>query len=140
VREDDRVALGGVPPTLRALVSARLDRVPVPTRAILRSASVIGRTFGLDALSILADDPGLAPGLLDDAERLELITPLDPPGVASRRYSFAHMLFRDVAYAGVPKSERIRQHDALSRWIEARDPVDLGVAAHHAEQAYLWAV
>jgi class 3 adenylate cyclase len=141
VREDDRVALGGaVPPTLRALVSARLDRVPAPTRAILRSASVIGRTFGLDALSILTDDPGLAPGLLDDAEQLDLVAPLDPPGVASRRYSFAHMLFRDVAYAGVPKAERIRQHDVLSRWIEARAPVDLGVAAHHAEQAYLWAV
>jgi class 3 adenylate cyclase len=141
VREDDRVALGGaVPPTLRALVSARLDRVPAPTRAILRSASVVGRTFGLDALSVLTDDPARAPDLLDDAERLDLIAPLDPAGVVPRRYSFVHMLFRDVAYAGVPKAERIRQHDVLSRWIEARDVVDLGLAAHHAEQAYTWAV
>jgi class 3 adenylate cyclase len=137
LRDDDRAALGGtVPPTLRALIAARLDRVPAPTRAVLRAASVVGRTFALDTLSALTHDPARTVELLDEAERLDLVTALDPAGVIAQRYSFVHMLVRDVAYAGVPKTERVRQHDALSRWIEEREPVDLGVAAHHAEQSF----
>lgn len=140
VRDDDRAVLGGaVPPTLRALIAARLDRVPALTRSLLRSASVVGRTFATDALAALTGDHASLPALLDDAEGLDLISALDPAGVTARRYSFAHMLFRDVAYAGVPKAERIAQHDALARWIEAREPVDLGLAAHHAERAFVFA-
>ena len=137
LREGDQTAVGAaVPPTLRALIAARLDRIPLDTRRMLQAASVLGRTFGLDALAALgtaAPGPGT---LLEDAERLELVAPIDPAGVADRRFSFIHILYRDVAYAGLPKGERVSQHDRVSRWLEARDGDDVGVAAHHAEQAY----
>jgi hypothetical protein len=139
VREDDRVAFGGtVPPTLRALIAARLDRVPPETRVVLRAASVAGRTFTREALAAIIDEPRLAERLID-AERLEIIVPLDPSGIPQQRLSFVHVLFRDVAYAGVPKSDRVRQHDRLSRWLESSEPGDRALAAHHAEQAALLA-
>ena len=139
VREDDRVAFGAtVPPTLRALIAARLDRVPPETRAVLRAASVAGRTFTAEAVAAIIDEPRLAERLLD-AERLEIIVPLDPSGIPHRRLSFVHVLFRDVAYAGVPKGDRVREHDRLSRWLETSDPADRALAAHHAEQAALLA-
>lgn len=139
LREDDRSALGGaVPPTLRALIAARLDRVPAETRRLLLLASVIGRTFGLEALGALGVDAGKATGLLDDAERLELVRSLDPPGITDRRFTFAHVLYRDVAYAGLPKAARSEEHDHLSRLMESR-PSEIGVAAHHGEQAFLLA-
>lgn len=135
LRDDDQLALGGVvPPTLRALIAARLDRVPADTRSVLRTASVVGRVFTQPALAALSNDPQLVERL-DEAERLELVVALDPSGVTDRRFSFVHVLFCDVAYAGVPKSERIRQHDRLSRWIETATQPDLALAAHHAEQA-----
>ena len=135
LREDDHVVFAGaVPPSLRALIAARLDRVPPETRDVLRAASVVGRTFTADAVAALVDDARLGDRLVD-AERLEIIGALDPAGTAGQRLSFAHVLFRDVAYAGVPKSERIHQHDRLSRWLESTDEVDLALAAHHAEQA-----
>ncbi|MDP9319848.1 MAG: AAA family ATPase [Chloroflexota bacterium] len=139
LREDDGIAFGSaVPPTLRGLIAARLDRVPPETRAVLRAASVAGRTFTPEVLEAIIDEPRLAERLAD-AERLEIIVPLDPEGIAHQRLSFVHMLFRDVAYAGVPKGERVRQHDRLSRWLETSETADLALAAHHAEQAALLA-
>jgi hypothetical protein len=139
VREDDRVALGStVPPTLRALIAARLDRVPPDTRVVLRAASVCGRIFTYEAVAAIVDEPRLAERLID-AERLEIVVPLDPSGVPNQRLSFVHVLFRDVAYAGVPKGDRVRQHDRLSRWLETREAGDRALAAHHAEQAALLA-
>lgn len=123
LRDDDRSALGGaVPPTLRALITA----------------SVVGRTFGLETLGALGIDSGRAAALLEDAARLELVTPLDPVGITDRRFSFAHVLYRDVAYAGLPKADRSEDHDRLSRLLEGRGG-EVGVAAHHAEQAFLLA-
>ena len=139
LREDERIAVGGgVPPTLRGLIAARLDRVPPETRVVLRAASVAGRTFTPEVLAAIIDEPDLDMRLAD-AERLEIIVALDPRGTAHQRLSFAHMLFRDVAYAGVPKGERMRQHDRLSRWLETTETGDLALAAHHAEQAALLA-
>jgi class 3 adenylate cyclase len=135
LREDDRVIFAGtVPPTLRALIAARLDRVPPETRAILRAASVVGRMFTIEAVAALVEDPQLAERLTD-AEELEIVAALDPAGTVGQRLSFAHVLFCDVAYAGVPKSDRVKQHDRLSRWIESTEVADLALSAHHAEQA-----
>jgi len=64
---------------------------------------------------------------------------LDPDGITRQRLSFVHVLFRDVAYAGVPKGDRVRQHDRLSRWLETSEAGDLALAAYHAEQAALLA-
>jgi class 3 adenylate cyclase len=139
LREDGASAVGNaVPPTLRGLIAARLDRVPAETRAVLSAASVVGRAFTPEALAAIIDEPRLADRLAD-AERLEIVSTLDPSGTAHQRLSFAHMLFRDVAYAGVPKGERMRQHDRLSRWLETTEAGDLALAAHHAEQAALLA-
>jgi hypothetical protein len=139
LREDGATGVAStVPPTLRGLIAARLDRVPAETRAVLSAASVVGRTFTPEVLAAIIDEPRLADRLAD-AERLEIVSALDPSGTAHQRLSFAHMLFRDVAYAGVPKGERIRQHDRLSQWLERSETGDLALAAHHAEQAALLA-
>jgi len=140
LREDGATAAArsAVPPTLRGLIAARLDRLPAETRRVLSAASVVGRTFTPEVLAAIIDEPRLADRLAD-AERLEIVSTLDPSGTAHQRLSFAHMLFRDVAYAGVPKGERMRQHDRLAQWLETSETGDLALAAHHAEQAALLA-
>ena len=132
---DDSALTGTLPPTLRALIAARLDRVPGRVRELIRLASVVGRTFHRDDLVALGAGGDWLPMALEAAEELEIIQPAEAAPAEGGSYSFLHVLFRDVAYAGAPKGDRARQHEALSRWIEGGSRPDLALAAYHADQA-----
>ena len=132
---DEGATSAPIPPTLRALLAARLDRAPAETREVVRRASVVGRTFGRDALVALGSDGVTLERALADGLKRELIAPVDELD-APDRLGFVHVLLRDVAYASVPKGERSRYHDTLSRWIEGLSRGDTAMAAYHAEQAY----
>jgi predicted ATPase len=123
----DAASLRRVPVNLRALLGARIDALPVPARAALQVASVIGMTFspGLVAqlLGVPAADERLATlveaGIVDPAE----------PGADWR---FRHPLIRDVGYAGMLSSRRRELHARLADSLEARPvPPPIGQLAHH---------
>jgi class 3 adenylate cyclase len=111
-----------IPPTIQALLTARLDRLDEDDRAVLGRASVIGEVFYLDAVRTLSPEAerdgvdGRLRGLL----RRELVRPeaSDLPGVDA--YRFHHALLRDAAYAMVPKETRAEWHEALAGWLGAR--------------------
>jgi len=89
-----------VPPTIAALLSARLDRLAPEERAVAERASVVGRVF--DQLSVLALSPAEGrsdvPRNLVGLVRKELIRP-DRSGLAQGdAFRFRHMLIRDAAY------------------------------------------
>ena len=78
-REDGRWRIGDllsvrVPPTIEALIAARLDRLPPEERSVLETAAVMGKWFRQRGLAELAGDPAL-PELLDALVRKELIRP-----------------------------------------------------------------
>jgi predicted ATPase len=60
-----------VPPTIQALLAARLDRLDEIERVLLESASVVGKEFWLRAIVALGADPAGLPSLA----RKELISP-----------------------------------------------------------------
>jgi class 3 adenylate cyclase/tetratricopeptide (TPR) repeat protein len=132
-----------VPPSLQGLITARLDRVTPDVKRLLQAASIVGRLFSTTALAAIA---GTAPSadLLREAARRDLIVEADEraPG-EGRVHRFKHPLFRDVAYATIPKSERLRMHDSYARWLEAtlgeRAEEVREIVGYHAEQAYLYA-
>lgn len=127
-------AAASIPPTLHALLAARLDRLPRDERELLRRASVVGRVFGRDALAVLDLDPLRIDPSIDDAVARELLVAADP-AVTHRHWTFVHAVVRDVAYASLPKTERTTYHDRLSRWLESAAG-DRAVIAYHAERAY----
>ena len=45
-----------VPPTLHALVAARLDRLSATDRSILQDAAVLGQTFTVEALAAISGE------------------------------------------------------------------------------------
>ncbi len=97
-----------LPDTVEALVGARIDRLSAPDRALLRWASVLGPSFGSDALElVLADDPSAASDS-DAWDRLTEFVERDP-NVAGG-YRFRHALFRDAAYEGLPYRRRRELH------------------------------
>ena len=132
-----------LPPTLRGLITARLDRVAAPVKRLLQHASVAGRLFSTSALEAIG---GAAPEpeVLREAVRRDLLVEADEraPG-AGRVYRFRHALFREVAYSTVPKSDRARMHGSYLRWLGStlgeRAEEIVEILAFHAEQAFRYA-
>jgi class 3 adenylate cyclase/tetratricopeptide (TPR) repeat protein len=126
-RETGRTRAGGpdlvIPDTLQALVSARLDRLPAPAKRVLCRAAVVGKWFSRAAVAALAE-PGEPPpdADLDLLVRAGLIERL-PERLAGEqeRFAFHHALFREVAYALMPKAARSELHRRLADWL-AGDP------------------
>ncbi|MEA2555267.1 MAG: hypothetical protein QOI60_598, partial [Actinomycetota bacterium] len=94
-----------LPPTVQAVVAARIDALSPAARELVRRASVFPRgQFGLDELAIIVDP---AKVLLDEAAEEELLVPdEDRPGV----WRFRSDVLRDVAYESLAKRERQRLH------------------------------
>jgi len=132
-----------MPPNIHGLIAARIDRLSPGLRRLLQTAAVVGKVFWADALVAVLDDSDNE-AYLREAEDRELIVALAERGLSGGRgYRFSHVLVRDVAYASIAKSDRLRMHDRLAAWLErvagdrAGEYVD--IIAHHAEQAYVLA-
>ncbi len=109
----------GTPPTLTALLQARLDSLTAAERGVLQRASVVGRVFWDKAVS-----SDLPPGLVDVDVLLENLTGRELVmrhfGSAfreAREFSFTHNLLRDVTYESVLKQDRPLHHSAVARWL-----------------------
>ncbi len=133
-----------IPPTIHALLTARIDRLEAEERAVAERASVIGRVFWWGAVSALSPstvEPRL-PSLLQTLIRKELIRP-EPSQVSQEdAFRFAHILIRDAAYHGIPKGLRAELHERLADWIEAAAKEVAGeyeeILGYHLEQAHRW--
>src|SRR5262249_46164826 len=93
-----------VPPTVQALLAARLEALPDDERDLLERASVIGHDFEWEALGELSADRRRPPGaVLAALVRKELIRPHEGIGDTFR---FRHILIRDAAYERISKELR----------------------------------
>jgi hypothetical protein len=130
-----------VPPTIHALLAARLDRLSDGERRTIERASVVGKEFGQRDVSELTPDEGRAtvPTQLLALTRKELIRPDRRRDDGAETYRFRHLLIRDAAYDSLPKAERAELHERFADWLErtAGDRVaDLDeIAGYHLEQA-----
>lgn len=121
-----------LPPTVQAVVAARLDELTAAARELVRRASVFpGGRFDLRDLEIVTEP---RKGLLEEAEDREiLVRDPDRAGV----WRFRGDVFRDVAYETLAKRERQRLHlrvaNRLSR--EATRDRYPRTIAYHLEQA-----
>jgi len=129
-----------VPPTIQALLGARLDRLDADGRAVLEHASVQGKEFYEAALVELLSKPlgRRAAEVLGSLVRKELIRP-DRTGLGGRTYRFRHLLIRDAAYESIPKGARAEMHEQFGRWLERvsgeRATEYEEVVGYHLEQA-----
>jgi len=131
---------GELPPTIQALLAARLDRLEQPERAVLERASVIGKEFSLGAMLELSPAPERAQvaTTLLALVRKEFLRPEHTSYVGEDGFRFRHVLIRDAAYAQVPKATRAELHERFAGWLEARGGTP-ELVGYHLEQAYLHA-
>ena len=123
-----------IPPTIHALLAARLDRLPAPERAVLERAAVIGKEFSRAAIEALGGDAAVLPALV----RKELIRPDRSSVGAGDGFRFRHLLVRDAAYDAIPKELRAELHEGFANWIEGQRSEYDEIVGYHLAQAYLY--
>ncbi|MGZ4386094.1 MAG: AAA family ATPase, partial [Gaiellaceae bacterium] len=127
-----------VPPTIQALLGARLDQLDASERGVLERGSVEGRVFHRGAVQALAPEEEELPRRLVSLVRKELVRPEKAQLPGDDAFRFRHLLIRDAAYDALPKATRAELHERFSDWLEQRggDLVELDeILGHHLEQA-----
>ena len=126
-----------VPPTIHALLVARLDQLDPGERSVLERGSVAGRVFHVSALQALdGQDPELSARLVS-LVRKDLIRPESTWRRGDEAYRFRHILIRDAAYDAIPKAVRSDLHEQMAVWLDERSDVGDAdeIVGHHLEQA-----
>jgi class 3 adenylate cyclase/tetratricopeptide (TPR) repeat protein len=130
-----------IPPSIHALIAARLDRLPAEERTVLECAAVAGKHFVRSALRRLAPDADQA----DVDARLLSLARRDLLAARPGRedaYRFRHALIRDAAYTGIPKELRAQLHERFANWAANTNAGKAGdideIVGYHLEQAFLY--
>jgi class 3 adenylate cyclase/tetratricopeptide (TPR) repeat protein len=131
-----------IPPTISALLAARLDGLGAEERAVIERASIEGKVFHRGAVTELAPEP-IRPVVRDrlaSLMRMEFVRPDQASFVGDEAYRFRHLLIRDAAYQALAKQSRADLHERFAAWLErvATDRVAEfeEIVAYHLEQAY----
>ncbi len=127
------------PPSLQALIAARLETLGDIERAVLSDAAVVGTTFWRGALHDLSSHGGadVDEALVRLAER-ELVRPLDGPAVTAPKFAFWHTVVRDVTYAMLPRLARATKHRDAADWLQRQEAqwTRAALIAHHLTTAF----
>ncbi|MGZ5318725.1 MAG: adenylate/guanylate cyclase domain-containing protein [Actinomycetota bacterium] len=118
---------GTLPPTVQAVIAARLDSLPSDQRELARRLSVYLYSFDAEEAALVADCSADAMDQLVDAE---LVVP--DLGGGPPRWRFRHETLRDVAYASLPKRLRLQLHLTIADTLQDLEPT---YTAAHLERA-----
>lgn len=129
-----------VPPTIQALVSARLDRLNLEEREVVGVAAVMGKVFAPRAVRDLATAGASVDEALERLTRKQLVAPEGGDFAGDRTYTFRHLLIRDTAYEHLPRLTRATIHERYAGWLvkvlgERSAEYD-EIVGYHLEQAH----
>jgi adenylate cyclase len=127
-----------LPPTVQAVVAARIDRLDDNAKRVLEIASVVGREISISILDLVT---GLAPTELSEAaqhlRQAELLYDVAP--FEQRCLAFRHPLIQEVAYRSLLQDHRRELHSKVAHAIESlfKDHAEqrASLLAYHLEQA-----
>jgi DNA-binding SARP family transcriptional activator len=109
-----------LPPTIQALLGARLQRLGPGASSVLARAAIVGKDFDVEAIRELL--PAEARGPLSRNIQTLVAKGLVEYEPSDRRpreeYSFRHILIQEAAYRTVPKSLRAELHHRFADWLE----------------------
>jgi tetratricopeptide (TPR) repeat protein len=136
---DGEVAEITVPPTIQALLAARLDQLDPHERVVLERGAVEGNVFHRGVVEALAPEEREVARRLMSLVRKELVRPDRTQLAGDDAFRFRHLLIRDAAYDALPKSERADLHQSFAAWLEQHgaELVELDeILGYHLEQAW----
>ena len=127
-----------VPPTLKALLAARLDQLDEAERRVLERGSVEGEIFHRGAVQALAPEETQVTTRLAALVRRQLVRPDRAQLAGDDGYRFRHLLIRDAAYDALPKAVRADLHTRFADWLEEHGHALVErdeIVGYHLEQA-----
>jgi class 3 adenylate cyclase/predicted ATPase len=131
-----------IPPTIHALLAARLDHLGREERVTIEPAAVIGLYFPEPAVAELAPEAvrAVVRVNLEAMTRKHLLRVTDHAG--NDDYRFDHILIRDAAYGSMLKRARATYHERFVEWADRvnaerdRAAEYEEISGYHLEQAY----
>jgi class 3 adenylate cyclase/tetratricopeptide (TPR) repeat protein len=129
---------GELPPSVQAVLAARIGSLDRGERIVLERAAVEGRNFKWSSVATLLPDSeraGLGHQLMALMRR-QLIQP-DPSAFAGEdAFRFNHVLIQEAAYSGLPKELCAELHERLANRIALTGDGEDEIVGYHLEQAY----
>ncbi len=136
--------ISDIPPTLQAVIAARIDSLPAAAKRVLQRASVIGRTFQIGILAHLCKKQGehALPETIEELCRRNLVYLEQIAGSRAtfdQTYTFQHAITHEVAYQSLLQVTRREWHRHVGEAVETLLPDRLaelsGVLGRHFELA-----
>jgi len=130
-----------VPPSIAALIEARLDRLALEDRTVLQEGSVVGLVFyegAVESMSPEALKPMVDPSIKRLVRR-QFVRPDPSVFMDEASFRFDHSLIHDAAYRSLLKRERAELHERFANWLEASAGDRIGeleeIVGYHLEQS-----
>ena len=137
VEDIDHVA---VPPTIQALLAARLDHLGADERAVIEPAAVVGQVFRESAIAYLTSEHVDVDARLGDLTEKQFVLRDPSRPEEEDAYRFHHILIRDTTYEGILKRARATLHERFVEWGDSvnreRATEYEEILGYHLEQAY----
>jgi predicted ATPase len=127
-----------VPPTVQAILTSRIDRLPAAEKELLQTLAVLGREFSAGLIKHVAGKSD------DELERMLTALQLaefiyEQPAMGDVEYTFKHALTLEVGYNSVLVERRRLLHERAAQAIEAlfsdRLEDHLSELAHHYDRS-----
>jgi class 3 adenylate cyclase len=133
-----------LPPSLQALLGARIDALGGSERSALDLAAILGREFETGYLAALADagpgavaGDGAVPLALTRLSRQRLVEAADTGPHRGGAYRFSSGLVHEATYQAMAKRTRAERHERAARVLAERQGAESTAAiGGHLEQAY----
>jgi predicted ATPase len=136
--QESRVGELAMPPTIQALLAARLDQLDPIELGVLECGAVAGRVFHQSAVEYLSDEEPDLQLCLNALMFKDLIQPHEAQIPGDNAFRFRHQLIRDATYDALPKTVRAELHERFADWLDASRPHMIEVdelRSYHLEQA-----
>ena len=129
-----------IPDTVQGVIMARVDRLDEDVKRVLRSASVIGRSFLYRVLRAVEDASRELNEHLTELQKIQIIR--EKQNIPELEYIFKHALAQEAIYNSILLQKRRELHSWIGQAIETLFPDRLeeyyGVLAYHYARAENW--
>jgi len=138
INTSERIHLLSIPPTLQAILSARIDMLPEKEKEILKTASIIGTIFSSELLEYLLERK--VDKEINNLIQKEYIIPYKEKSfLGPSLFRFRHLLFQEIIYKSLLKKIKKPIHLKIARWLnnnpQVKDLNYLSYLAFHYEQS-----
>lgn len=130
-----------VPPTIAALIEARLDRLGLEDRTVLQEGAVIGMVFYEGAVESISPDAlkSVVDPSIRRLVRRQFVRPDASVFMDQVSFRFDHSLIHDAAYRSLLKRSRADLHERFANWLEQIAGGRIGefeeIIGYHLEQS-----